>query len=95
MVNHDKVKKFSEAMISNLEQMEELVTKFKPKTDNYDANIGDDISAAAKTLMDDIITTLKSFRKEVSEKTSGVRNFAKKLGDSERKQTGRIGAING
>ena len=58
--------------------MEELVTKFKPKTDNYDANIGDDISAAAKTLMDDIITTLKSFRKEVSEKTSGVRNFAKK-----------------
>lgn len=94
MLNHDKVKKASEAMISNLEDMEEMVVKFKPRTDTYDANIGDDISAASKELMDNIIKTLKDFRREVSEKTSGVRNFARKLGDSEKKLTNKIGGIN-
>lgn len=93
MVNHDKVKKYSEAMIQNLKDMEQLVSKFTPKTIEYDNTIGDDISAKAKSLMEEILKTLKEFRKVVEEKTSGVRNFATKLGDSEKKHTRKIGEL--
>lgn len=93
MIYHDKVKKYSEAMIKNLEDMEQIVTKFKPKTINYDNNIGDDISASAKQLMEDILKTVKDLKKHVEEKTSGVRNFATKLGDSEKKNTKKIGEL--
>lgn len=93
MIHHDKVKKYSEDMIKNLDDMEQIVTKFKPKTINYDNNIGDDISASAKQLMDEILKTVKEFKKAVEEKTSGVRNFATKLGNSEKKNTKNIGDI--
>lgn len=95
MLKYAEVKKISEQMLDNLADMEEMVVKFKPKTDNYDKNIGDDISASAKTLMDSISASVKTLKKAVAEKTEGVRNFASKLGDAERKHTRRIGSLNG
>lgn len=95
MLKHSEVKKISEEMIGNLEQMEECVVKFKPKTDNYDNNIGDDISATAKSLMDSISRTVKSLKNVVYEKTEGVRNFTTKIGETEKKNVRRISGLNG
>ena len=90
MINHDKVKKISAEMLEVLTDMEEVAVKFKPKTDTYDASIGDDISASAKVLMEEIIKIIRELKKVVTEKTSGVNNFTTKLGASERKNVGRI-----
>lgn len=95
MLKYAEVKKISEQMLENLDDMEACVLKFKPKTENYDNNIGDDISASARNLMDQITMTVKVLKTAVNEKTQGVRNFATKLGDSEKKNTRRIGSLNG
>lgn len=95
MLKYAEVKKISEEMLENLAEMEDLAVKFKPKTDNYDKNIGDDISASAKDLMDSITKTIKVLKGAVSEKTKGVRNFTTKIGESEKKNVRRIGSING
>ena len=93
MINHDKVKKYSEEMLNSLAEMEELVKKIKPKTQKYDDSVGDDISAKARDLMDEILRTLQSFKKVVEEKTGGVNRFATKVGNSERKQTNKLSGI--
>lgn len=95
MNNHAGIKKHSELMLDNLAAMEELVKKFTPKTDEYDATMGDDISASAKNLMIQITKELSDLKKFVSQKTEGVKGFATKLGDAQRKNTRRIDSING
>lgn len=95
MNNHAEIKKHSELMLDNLAAMEELVKKFTPKTDEYDATMGDDISASAKNLMIQITKELSDLKKFVSQKTEGVKGFATKLGDAQRKNTRRIDSING
>lgn len=95
MNNHAEIKKHSTIMLDNLAAMEELVKKFTPKTDEYDATMGDDISASAKNLMIQITKELSDLKKFVSQKTEGVKGFATKLGDAQRKNTRRIDSING
>ena len=72
MIQHDKVKKYSAEAIDTLKEMEDLVSKFKPKTDNYDAAIGDDISAKAKVLMEEILKTVKELRREVEKQNANA-----------------------
>lgn len=93
MIHHDKVKKHSEDMINTLSEMEELVKAIKPKTQKYDDSVGDDISAKARSLMEEILKTLQSFKKVVEEKTGGVNRFATKVGNSEKKQTNKLGSV--
>lgn len=93
MINHSKVKKHSIDMIEHLKEMEQLVTTFKPKTASYNSELGSDISNRALSLMEEILKTVKDLRKTTEEKTSEVRGFATKLGETEKKISERISEI--
>ena len=93
MIKHANVKKHSIEMINHLQDMENEVVKFKPKTASYNSELGSDISATALALMEEIQATVKKLKKTTEEKTSGVRGFATKLGDTEKKVSERISEI--